>query len=155
MVISYWLLGGSAFQVVHVTVEESDGLTYQLTTAINEFIGQQIFVVTGNQVVENFPARTASVAAEFGVVQIVKTTVTLSNIGGRRASCAQELIAHSVAFLFGQPKDNFTGNKSAQFAARFPTFQVFKMANLAGSNLHLATLSNQQRSPPLPLTDNQ
>ena len=106
LVVCYWLFWWrrfiSTFQVVHVAVQQPDGMVHELSSATNQFVRDQVLVATGDEMIENFPARTAGVAAELRVIEIMEPPVPLCDVRSRRTRGPQQLITEPVPFVLGQ-----------------------------------------------------
>ncbi len=116
-------------------------MIHELSSATNQFVRDQALVTTGYEMIENFPARTAGVAAEFRVIEIMEPPVSLCDVRSRRTRGPQQLITEPVSFVLGQSWDDLAGNKPAQITTSLPALEILKAADRPRFNsFHFASL---------------
>jgi len=81
------------FQVIHISIQELNGVSHEFSSATKEFCRNKTFVVPCDQMIENFPTRTSRIATELRVFQIMEPTVSFSNVSRGRTYSPQQLIA--------------------------------------------------------------
>jgi hypothetical protein len=130
LVIGYWLLViGGSFEVGGVAVQSDDGGRDEFSAMLQQFLGDQAFIERGDQVVQNFAERASCVAAELGVLQVMKASVSFGDVCGRGSRGADQLVPEQKPLFARQGRHDLSPDKQPQFPARLPALQVLEASN--------------------------